>query len=352
MRSPALILSLPTLVALAPALASGYGEGDSAGPSLEERALHSQTDRARVEPGATDDAFASLPAVRPLVANADLGDAARFYADDMSQNDCFPADHSSCDGTSYATRVDSFYAGRPIGENIARGQPDAETAVFVSWLYSAGHRANMLSASFDEFGGGHAAPGGPFWVQDFGFGGHEAALLTSGSHAPLQVDPSDAIEFITAFYDPEGAAPASVQLVIDTVCTPMEDDCGAPGAQTFVGSRSAPDEEGCLPYWFLAETAAGVEVAFPTTGSLLAPVGGATCAPFTIDRRGAECAPQGTGQFGGSGGGCGGSGAGYDPDANVGGNAEYGSCALAAKRQPAPIGWALLLAAARLRRRR
>ena len=139
------------LLALQPTFAFAYGEGTEDGsPSAEERALHLFTDLLRVDPDQTDSAFSSWPAVRPLVWNADLHAASRFYAEDMAANGCFPADHSSCDGTSFDARITSFYGGGAYGENIAWGYPDAHATVFEGWLYSDGHRANMLSDGTQE----------------------------------------------------------------------------------------------------------------------------------------------------------------------------------------------------------
>ena len=96
-------LSLVVL-ALSPAVALAYGEPDEDGyPSAEERAMHFFTDRLRVDPDYTDSQFSHYEEVAPLAYNRDLNHAAHFYADDMAENGCFPADHSSCVGTSFAT---------------------------------------------------------------------------------------------------------------------------------------------------------------------------------------------------------------------------------------------------------
>jgi hypothetical protein len=340
-------LLIATLAAAVPSLASAYGEAGTTEQSLEERALHFYTDQLRVDPSATDSAFDELPAVRPLVLADELAAASRFYADDMGENGCFPADHSSCDGTSFSERVGSFYSGGAFGENIAKGQPSAESAVFQSWLYSDGHRANMLDGDWNEIGTGHAEAG-PIWVQDFGFRpGIEEPIVTSATHEPLRPTEDSSLLFYAAVFDPEGESLRAMTLVVEDTCQAMETDRGGGGMETW-SIASDSGTAGCVRYFFAALRVNGEEAAYPTQGSLQVPVGDSECAPWVADRVVAECAPP---TFGGSGSGCGGSGAGYGPDANVGGSAEYGSCALGGGGEGRGL-LGLLLVAVGIRRRR
>lgn len=340
---------ITALAASLPGVAFGYGEAGTTQQSLEERALHLHTDRLRVDPGAPDAAFDDLPAVRPLILADELAAASRFYADDIAENGCFPADHSSCDGTPFAERLSSFYSGSPFGENIARGQPTAESAVFDSWLYSDGHRANMLDGDWNEIGTGH--PGDePVWVQDFGFrGGVDEPIVTSAIHTPLYPDTERSVTVYAAVFEPEGDSLRAMTLVLEDTCHVMDPDRGGGGVETW--AIDAPTGSvGCLRYFVAALRANGEEVSYPTEGSLQVPVGGGECAAWVADRVGAACAPP---TFGGSGSGCGGSGAGYGPNANISGNVEYGSCAVApAGGSRGPLMALLLTAAASLRRRR
>ena len=105
-----LAATAPASALLVPSPVLAYGEPEDIEPHLEERALHFHTDRLRVDPGSTDTAFDTYPPVRPLVYSGELHAAARFYADDMAEHGCFPADHSSCDGTPFGTRVSGFYS--------------------------------------------------------------------------------------------------------------------------------------------------------------------------------------------------------------------------------------------------
>ena len=62
------------------------------------------------------------------------------------------------------------YVWRSVGENVAAGQPDAETVV-KAWLDSPGHCENIMSPNFREMGVAFAtAPQGELrilWAQEF-----------------------------------------------------------------------------------------------------------------------------------------------------------------------------------------
>ena len=54
---------------------------------------------------------------------------------------------------------------RTAGENIARGQR-TPLEVMDAWMNSAGHRANILNASFTQIGVGYVSDGN-YWTQMF-----------------------------------------------------------------------------------------------------------------------------------------------------------------------------------------
>ena len=54
---------------------------------------------------------------------------------------------------------------RAAGENIAKGQT-TPAAVVNAWWNSAGHRQNMLNASYTQIGVGYVADG-KYWTQMF-----------------------------------------------------------------------------------------------------------------------------------------------------------------------------------------
>ncbi|MBX3702657.1 MAG: CAP domain-containing protein [Steroidobacteraceae bacterium] len=108
-------------------------------------------------------------AAPPLVFSATLQSVALAHARDMASRG--ELDHAGHDGSTPALRVTrAGYRWRFTGENIASGQPTAETVV-AGWLKSPRHCANIMDPDFTELGAGHAveprAAGRIFWVQVF-----------------------------------------------------------------------------------------------------------------------------------------------------------------------------------------
>ncbi|WP_406384276.1 CAP domain-containing protein [Streptomyces sp. NBC_01618] len=103
----------------------------------------------------------------PVTASASLASLAQNFSDDMAARGFF--DHTDPDGrTPWDRALDAGVQGLG-GENIARGQADAQ-AVMDTWMNSAGHRANILNCDYKTLGVGvHFGAGGPWWTQDFGF---------------------------------------------------------------------------------------------------------------------------------------------------------------------------------------
>jgi uncharacterized protein YkwD len=78
-------------------------------------------------------------------------------------------DHTDPDGKSPWDRASAAGISNLGGENIARGQADAQ-AVMTAWMNSPGHKANILNCDFKTLGVGvHFGAGGPWWTQDFGY---------------------------------------------------------------------------------------------------------------------------------------------------------------------------------------
>jgi uncharacterized protein YkwD len=103
---------------------------------------------------------AGVPALR---YDPSLARAAHAHAADMVAQNYF--DHTSLDGRDFSDRAAAAgYQGFATGENIARGQENAEE-VMNSWMTSAGHRKNILSANSNEIGVGVEQR---TWVQVFG----------------------------------------------------------------------------------------------------------------------------------------------------------------------------------------
>jgi hypothetical protein len=345
--------ALIATVLLAPRGALAYGEGNGDLPSMEERAVHLFTDRLRVDPDATDGEFSSYSPVAPLIYNADLAEAARFHGDDMAENDCFQ--HESCDGTGFGTRLERFYSGFAIGENIAMGSPNSESVVFEGWLYSPPHRDNMLRNDWRELGTGYAQDESavPFWVQDFGSrGGEVEPITTSATHWPLRPTVDADLRFYLAVYDPEGE-PEDAELFWRGELQPMESDRGSEGRQTYSLDVSSGLET-CQSYYFKLTRSNGSSVLYPSEGSLQVPVGESECTTWVSShsdgQRTTGCGSSDRDE-GFSGQGCQ-----SDPDAdggpgeNLSERDSYASCALAVG---SPGGnWLLLTMLALQRRRR
>ncbi|MFE7314911.1 CAP domain-containing protein [Streptomyces sp. NPDC057555] len=103
----------------------------------------------------------------PVTAGDELGDLAQAFSDDMARRGFFG--HTDPDGHSPWDRARAQGVTDLGGENIARGQADAQ-AVMDTWMTSPGHRANILNCEYKTLGvGAHFGPGGPWWTQEFGF---------------------------------------------------------------------------------------------------------------------------------------------------------------------------------------
>jgi uncharacterized protein YkwD len=103
----------------------------------------------------------------PLTASSALDRLAQNFSDDMAARGFF--DHTDPDGHTPWDRAAELGITGLGGENIARGQADAQ-AVMDAWMNSPGHRANILNCDFKTLGVGiHFGPGGPWWTQDFGY---------------------------------------------------------------------------------------------------------------------------------------------------------------------------------------
>lgn len=126
------------------------------GHSAEEAAVLTLVNQERAQAGCV-----------PVRANPPLAALAGAFSKDMAVRGFF--DHTDPDGNSPWDRATKAGISGMGGENIARGQGDAQ-AVMKAWMNSPGHKANILNCEFRTLGVGmHNASGGPWWTQDFGF---------------------------------------------------------------------------------------------------------------------------------------------------------------------------------------
>ncbi|MFI2508510.1 CAP domain-containing protein [Streptomyces sp. NPDC018972] len=103
----------------------------------------------------------------PVTEDSALTGLATAFSDDMAARGFF--DHTDPDGGTPWDRAKAAGIGNLGGENIARGQADAE-AVMQAWMDSPGHKANILNCDFKTLGVGvHMGSGGPWWTQNFGY---------------------------------------------------------------------------------------------------------------------------------------------------------------------------------------
>ncbi|MER5631023.1 CAP domain-containing protein [Streptomyces nitrosporeus] len=127
----------------------------SSGAATARAAVLSLVNQERAKAGCT-----------PVTADTSLNTLAQDFSEDMAARDFFG--HTDPDGATPWDRAAAAGVPGLGGENIARGQADAQ-AVMDAWMASEGHRANILNCAYTTLGVGvHFGSGGPWWTQDFG----------------------------------------------------------------------------------------------------------------------------------------------------------------------------------------
>lgn len=108
--------------------------------------------------------YRSQNGVAALRLDNELCRVAQAKADDMAAKGYFS--HQSPTYGSPSQMLNSFGVSyKAMGENIAKGYADAN-AVMQGWMNSAGHRANILNATFTKLGVGYNSTART-WVQIF-----------------------------------------------------------------------------------------------------------------------------------------------------------------------------------------
>jgi uncharacterized YkwD family protein/spore coat assembly protein SafA len=100
----------------------------------------------------------------PMYENWELSRCARYKSNDMAAKGYF-SHQSPTYGSPFDMMKHFGISYQSAGENIAKGQQTA-AAVVESWYNSPGHKANMLSRSFNQIGVGYNASQ-KVWTQMF-----------------------------------------------------------------------------------------------------------------------------------------------------------------------------------------
>jgi len=264
----------------------GYGVPSGGHPDYPERAVLALSNAMRMAPAdfkakwAAGDLGSALgsayPAVAPLRWNAELGESAWAHSEDMATTPCFQ--HNSCDGTVWSTRIASYYTlSSAMGENIAAGYPTPDAVLF-AWACDGtngacapdgdgdGHRANLMSGSWQALGVGYyqggSGPYGEYFTQDFGG-------KADGTSPPLVDGSHDLVaggntRFFANYYD--AAAPQSVALELDGTTIPMAIALGTAAMGSYAVEETSGT--GCRSYAFVAVDAGGVSWRYPASGTL------------------------------------------------------------------------------------
>jgi uncharacterized protein YkwD len=107
----------------------------------------------------------------PLSGQSQLTSAARIHSADMACNGFF-SHISPTTGSPFDRIAAQGYSFSAAGENIAAGYSSAASTV-ETWMNSAGHRANILSANYVHIGIGYA-----YW-EDSTYGAYWTAVFAS-----------------------------------------------------------------------------------------------------------------------------------------------------------------------------
>lgn len=105
---------------------------------------------------------------KPLSLDPALQRACEEHARDMA-NKKFMS-HTGSDGSSPFKRMTrAGYNWSSAGENVAWNQQDV-ASVMSTWMWSPGHRINILSGSYTNIGAAcvYSTTGQPYWCVDFG----------------------------------------------------------------------------------------------------------------------------------------------------------------------------------------
>jgi hypothetical protein len=174
---------------------------------------------------------------------------------------------------------------------------------------SDGHRKILTDqgTSANTMGYGHAAGKNCFSSFDVGDSGtmKNAVIpkIPTAAVSPFS-GPAGAFTFYATWADPAMGAPASLNVVVDGMCTVMARELGTDTLNATY-KATATLAAGCHNYYVVAMDAGGAAVTYPTTGALTVSVGNVACD--------ADYLPQAPPSTCNGGGGAGGAGSGGAP---------------------------------------
>ncbi|HZR82748.1 MAG TPA: CAP domain-containing protein [Candidatus Binatia bacterium] len=285
-------------VAAGALLALALAAGAAPGPATnDEIALLVLANQARSEPSAFG---YSSPVVPPMIWNDGLAAAARAHSDDMGAHGCFQ--HDSCNGESWSRRITRYYSGWSwLGENII-GVVNTPELMHAGWMGSAGHRANILSGAFTEFGGGIGTGRNNFGeiglgTEDFGSRGlialNALPAIPAGAVLP-RIGSGEPRKLLVNYFHHNGGRPDAVRALVGDSCIPLALVTGRVDHGTY-GVTRAVSGSGCVPLVFEAIRSDGRRARFPETGAILVGIGaaGSNCAERTVAVPSADCGDPG-----------------------------------------------------------
>lgn len=120
-------------------------------PPLEQTLTEATTSLSRVGVIHRTNTERILQNFLPLKENDMLDRAAQIKADDLFARQYFA--HISPTGQGIATVITAAgYQYAMVGENLALGRFDDDTALVAAWMASPGHRENILNPRYEEIG--------------------------------------------------------------------------------------------------------------------------------------------------------------------------------------------------------
>lgn len=241
-------------------------------PTPDEFALLALSNGARAEVGQP-----------PLVWSDELYNAAKFHSDDMAKNGCFG--HSSCNGEAWDKRVGKFYKNwNYIGENVI-GVADDPRTVHAGFMSSSGHKANIISGFFTEFGDAFSlgVDGfGPvhYATENFGTRGFRSlnTLPTIPAAGVMPVHGGDPKDLVVNYFDVD-SPPVAIRAIVGNKCINLPLIKGS-AKNGMYGVTQALHLSGCTKVVFEVVRDDGIHVRWPMGQAINV---GEGCSDWVVD---------------------------------------------------------------------